>query len=245
MKKVFAIVLVLSLCLGLAACGNNTKAFAESKAAYEKINEAYEMVNRFSQDVYEAWNMGINDKSTIDGKKDSSSSYYYSSGYDDEASLKALADELYLTYDELTAAVAYLLGKDTYNPGSSSEMGDWYLLHSVGYSTSFFSACVDLVSTAYKLNGKADQIKSLLESAKNDMKQLGDKYSDYEHYPSLKKYFTNTTAFFGFCLEPEGSFNQVVDTFNAYRNNARSYYYDLNYVFEDVLFPEETTAETI
>ena len=71
------------------------------------------------------------------------------------------------------------------------------------------------------------------------MKKLSDDYSDYEYYPNLKEYFTNTTAFFGFCLEPEGSFEQVVETFNNYRNDARDYYYDLNYVFEDSIFPEK------
>lgn len=243
MKKVLAALLALSLCFGLVACNNNGKAFRDSKAAYEKINEAYEMVNRFSEDVYEAWNMGINDKEKIDGKDEGASSYSYDDGYNDEEALKNLANELYISLDDLKAAVAHLLGKaeNEYDPGTDDKMGDWYRLSSMFYG-SFFSACVDLVSTAYQLNGQADQIRSLLESAKTDMKQLGDKHSDYEHYPSLKKYFTNTTAFFGFCLDPEGSFNQVVDTFNNYRNNARNYFYDLNYVFEDTLFPEETTA---
>ena len=245
MKRLLAILLVLTLCLGFSACGNDSNdAFNESKIAYEKINEAYEMVNEFSQDVYTAWNMGINDRDDIDGK--STSSYYTS--YNDAEELAYFARKLNISADDLKAAAAHLAGVDEYDPGSSSKMGTWYALHSIFYSSSFFSACVDLVSTAYELNGTADRITSLLEEAKGYMKQLSDKYSDYEHYPSLKKYFTNTTAFFGFCLSPEGSFNQVVDTFNDYRNNARDYFYDLNYVFEDSLFPtdpiEESTAPT-
>ena len=65
------------------------------------------------------------------------------------------------------------------------------------------------------------------------MKQLSSDYSDYEHYPVLKEYFTNTLAYFDFCQHPEGSFEQVVETFNSYRNNAREYFFDLNYVFCD------------
>ena len=65
------------------------------------------------------------------------------------------------------------------------------------------------------------------------MKGLSDNYSDYEHYPALKGYFTTTMAFYDFCRNPEGSFEQVVETFNNYRNNARESFFDLNYVFND------------
>ena len=81
--------------------------------------------------------------------------------------------------------------------------------------------------------GLEEQTMGLANAAKELMKQLGDQYSDYEHYPSLKKYFTNTLAFFDFCCNPEGSFEQIVSTFNNYRNNAREYFFDLNYVFGD------------
>ena len=82
------------------------------------------------------------------------------------------------------------------------------------------------------------------------MKELSSDYSDYEHYPALESYFTNTLAFFDFCQNPEGSFEQVVETFNNYRNNAREYFFDLNYIFEDSIggmkdftLPEETEEE--
>ena len=58
---------------------------------------------------------------------------------------------------------------------------------------------------------------------------LSEKYSDYEHYPALKGYYTTTNAFFDFCQSPSGSFEQVKTTINEYRNDARNYDKDLNY----------------
>ena len=242
MKKMIAFLLVFALCASFAACSKQAKAFDISKEAYENINAAYELVNKFSEDIYEAWNMGINNKASIDGKDEGSTAYSYDDSYNDLEALETFANELHIPQADLEAAVAKLLGKDHYDPGSYDQRGDWYTLSSMYYA-SFFSACVDLVSTAYEVNGTAAEITELLEEAMDQMKTLSNKYADYEHYPNLKEYFTNTTAFFGFCLEPEGSFDQVVDTFNEYRNNARNYFYDLNYVFEDSIFPKKEEEE--
>ena len=65
------------------------------------------------------------------------------------------------------------------------------------------------------------------------MKDMSLQYSDYEHYPNLKGYYTTTNAFFEFCQNPTGSFEQVKDTINKYRNDARSYRNELAYIFED------------
>ena len=111
------------------------------------------------------------------------------------------------------------------------------------YFSSFFSACVTVVSTAYEINGTADEIRSLLEDASEQIQKLSKKHGDSEHYPNLKEYFTNTIAFFEFCMNPEGSFEQVVETFNAYRNTGRECYYKLHYVFGDSLFPNEEEEE--
>lgn len=57
--------------------------------------------------------------------------------------------------------------------------------------------------------------------------------SNYEHYSNLKGYYTTTNAFFEFCQNPTGSFAQVKDTINNYKNDARDYRNDLAYIFED------------
>lgn len=71
-----------------------------------------------------------------------------------------------------------------------------------------------------------------MESAKTQMRALSEKYSDYEHYPNLKGYYTTTSSYFEFCQNPEGTFEQVQDTINDYRNKARDYKSDLDYIFE-------------
>lgn len=239
MKKIISFALAVVMVLCLASCGSKDKTstkkdFEISRKAFENIHEAYEKVDDFSHDIYEAWYLGINEKSDIDGTY--TSAYY--THYNDREELGNLANKLYISREDLEQAVAKLLGKSEYDPGGYSEPGDWYTLSNEVYD-SFFSACVEVVSTAYEMNGRADEIKGLLVSARDKMKELSDKYSDYEHYPALKEYFTTTTAFFGFCIDPEGSFEQVVETFNNYRNEARDCYYDLNYVFVEEMFATE------
>ncbi len=253
MKRILALLLAFSMLLCLWGCkpldehpaesesaktdeATPKSAFELSKEAYECINRAYDMINTFSSDIYEAWYKGVYDDDEIDG-------IYSSYRYYDETALETLAAELTLSVDDLKEAVKHLSNKSEYDPGTEYRAGDWYNLYTNGYGGSIFSACVALVYTSYELSGKADEIKAELEKARENMKLLSDSYSDYEHYPSLKEYFTNTTAFFGFCLDPEGSFAQVEQTFNSYRNLSRDLYYDLNYIFEEELFPEETDSE--
>lgn len=78
----------------------------------------------------------------------------------------------------------------------------------------------------------SETAQSALDNAKSLMKDLSAKYSDYEHYPNLKGYFTNTSSLFDFCQNPDGSFEQVKDTINNYRNEARDFKSDLDYIFE-------------
>ncbi len=231
MKRIVAVVSALVLLFGMVSCGGGNEAFEVSKSAYEKVNKAYEMVNMYSEDIYQAWYMGINDEYDIN----------------DDYELDNFAEKLHIEEKDLQNAIGKLLGNDSYKVDGRYAYhyhsgSDWSDLH-IDHYRDFFSACVDVVSEAYKVNGTVDEIEALLEESKALMKQLSNDYSDYEHYPNLKEYFTTTSAFFGFCQEPEGSFEQVVETFNDYRNDARDYYYDLNYVFEDSIFEKYQDAE--
>ena len=217
MKHTKILALLLALCLTmtlLVGCNSNKKEeeiFDKSEEAFQKITEAYMMINTYSQDIYNAWRLGINNKSRYD---------------EGGSELKAFAGELHIDYESVALAIGSLLGKDSY------ESGYWENLQKL-YNGSFFSACVDVVSEAYVVDGTVKKISNLLTEAKTLMKEIGDEYSDYVHYPDLKEYFTNTLAFFDFCQNPEGSFEQVVETFNNYRNTAREKFFDLNYIFED------------
>lgn len=215
MKKIIALILSAVMLLSLTACGSeetgvSVEAFENSKEAFTLVTNAYLATNGYSQDIYEAWRLGVN------ARKD----------YDEDSELEDFIEEMHIDGIYIKQAIAKLMGKDTY------EYGDWSFLPFL-YNGSYFSAWVSVISEAYACSGDVEEISEKLNTAKNLMKELGDDYSDYEHYPVLKKYFTNTLAFFDFCRNPEGSFDQVVETFNTYRNNAREYFFDLNYVFGD------------
>ena len=60
--------------LSLTACGNGkantTKAFENSKEAFRAITNAYLATNECSQDIYEAWRLGVNDRKSYDNDEE-------------------------------------------------------------------------------------------------------------------------------------------------------------------------------
>ena len=222
MKRIIALFLVIAMGLSLAACGGDKKAFEASKAAYENIDIAYEITEQFGSDLYEAWRLGIYDKDEI---------------LDDGA--KHLASNLSLSADEIRTGAAYTIAKalgenweemsDDDKKAYAKEADDYFAI----MEDNLFTFCVMCVSGAYAANGKVEQAQTALDAAKSQMKELSQEYSDYEHYPNLKGYYTTTSSFFDFCNNPTGSFEQVKDTINDYKNNARDYISDLDYIFED------------
>ncbi len=223
MKKLVSIILAVVLSVSVCGCGNsNKKAFEVSKVAYDNVTIAYEITEQFASDLYEAWRLGIYDDDEI-----------LSDG------VKHLASELSLSEEELGNGVAYVM-----NDISGKEWSEITEEDRKAYAENadlffsmmeddLFSFCVMVVKGAYVANGKAEEAQSALDAAKAQMKELSDKYSDYEYYPDLKGYYTTTSSFFDFCQNPTGSFEQVQGTINDYRNEARDYISDLDYIFEE------------
>lgn len=223
MKKLATIILALAMCLSMAACGGGTKkAFEISKTAYDNIDIAYEITEQFGSDIYEAWRLGIYDKDEI---LDEGASY--------------LATELSLSADEIRAGTAYtivsIIGED-WDTMSEEDKESYINKADAMFSAmedDLFSFCVMSVSNAYLVNGSVEEAQTALDEAKATMKELSADYSDYEHYPNLKGYYTTTSSFFEFCNNPTGSFEQVKNTINDYKNEARDYVSDLDYIFEE------------
>lgn len=223
MKKLTAILLALAMCGAMTACGGgNKKAFEASKVAYDNIDIAYEITAQFGSDLYEAWRLGIyNDDEIL------------------EDGVAYLATELSLSEEELKEGVGYVMAKIAGEDWS--EMSDEYkttITENTGIlfkmmEDDLFSFCVMVVTGAYTVNGKVEEAQNALDAAKAQMKELSENYSDYEHYPNLKGYYTTTSSFFDFCQNPTGSFEQVKDTINNYKNKARDYISDLDYIFEE------------
>jgi len=221
MKRKVALIVAVAMVLMLCACGGGKKEFEASKVAYETIDTAYKITEQMGSDVYEAWRMGIYESDEIleDG-----------CGY--------LATELSLSAEELRVGAAYTIAgliDEDWETMSEEDKKD--LINTADdmfsvFEDDLFTFCVMTVTGAYAANGKAEEAKTALTEAKGMMKELSEKYSDYEHYPNLKGFYTTTNSFFEFCQDPTGSFEQVKQTINDYKNEARDYISDLDYIFE-------------
>lgn len=224
MKRAVSLALVAVMLLSLAACGGgkNKRAFEASKAAYDNVNAAYEITEEYGSDIYEAWRLGIYDEDEI--LKDGCS---------------YLAKKLHISEEEIVAGVAYSIAEasgESWDELSEDDKSSYGLGADYSFTVmkdSLFSWCVEVASNAYAANGEAEKVQGYLSEAKEQMKNLSDKYSDYEHYPALKGYFTTTSSFFGFCQAPTGSFEQLKTTIEDYKTSARDYKADLDYVFEE------------
>lgn len=213
-KKIVALLLMLLMLIStFTACKESKESeapktktvFDTALEAYNEISSAYEIVENYGSDIYNAWMSGIYD--------------------DDEMSIKFLSNETTLSESDLRAAFKSLWG-------DYSESTVFYLYESSD-DYQMFSLCTSLVSEAYKLNGKADIVKEHLNKAKEIMKEMSNNYSDYEHYSNLKGFYTKTNAFFDYCENPSGSFEQCKTTINDYRNQIRDFKNDLDYIFEE------------
>lgn len=150
-----------------------------------------------------------------------------------------LAGELHLSKSELRDGVAYTMIDfvgETWEEASDEDKN--YYRDNARYifmlfEDDLFSFCVIVVGNAYIVNGKVAEAQGYLDEAKVQLRSLGENYSDYEHYPALKGYYTTTVSYFEFCQDPTGSFNQVKTTIGNYRDTIRGYKSDLKYAFED------------
>ena len=220
MKKYICLFLSFFIVFILTSCGN--AAYDKSQEAYNEISKAYEISDQMGSDIYEAWRLGIYEDEAI---------------LDDGASY--LAKELGLSEDEIVEGIVYtymeMVSDIDYETATEEEKEEGRNFADAYFALmedDLFSACVMAVSNAYKANGKVAEAQTALDNAKALMKDLSSKHADYEHYPNLKGYFTNTSSLFEFCKNPDGSFEQVKDTINDYRNEARDFKSDLDYIFE-------------
>ena len=200
--------------------------FVLASEAYDNVESAYSITEKMGSDIYEAWRVGIYDAD------------------DKDFGLGHLADELSLSLSDIrvgfSAWLYELLYDEKWETVSNDkketcikQADDTFISFTDYFSDDVFSTCVDIVVRAYIENGQVADAQKHLEQAKAQMKYMSEKYADYEHYPNLKGYYTTTNAFFEFCKDPTGSFEQLKNTVNDYKNDARKYRNELSYIFED------------
>lgn len=199
------------------------KAFELSKQAFDQISNAYEIASNFSDDVYESWRLAIYNSDDI---LENGTAYLAKNLHISE---NDLIDGLAYTVADLTGSTEYAeVAENGYDLYSEYSYAIFQLLKS-----SLFTVCVRVTTNAYILNGESEKAENALNEATSLMKELNEKYSDYEYYPKLKELLTQVSALLDFCNNPEGSFEQVKDTINNYKNGIRDLTNDLNYIFAE------------
>lgn len=202
--------------------------FELSKKAYQNICSAYEIIHEFGSDLYEAWYLVS----------------YQSKNLMNTNTVKAIASEVqYLDEEEIQKGLAYVLAKNKYKEdwyALSEEEQDRYIELARNYEgDDFFNQTNCLFITtwsvirAYEVNGQTEEAQEYLKSAQTYMRELSEKYSDYEHYPNLKGFFTMAGSYLDVCCDSELSFTQFKDVKNQYEKEARDYTNDLDFIFAE------------
>lgn len=188
--------------------------FEEAKKAYNYICNANELTSEMSDDIYAAWRVGIYTKET----------YWMD-----------LAQSIHLSNIDMGIGYSYVTGVAyDWKHGTDNDLFDCIEEGDkiIKRSEQPFAKCVNIIVTAYNMNGTVQKIEDDLASAKEIIKGLSSNNSDYEHYPAIKDFYTSTQAFFDLCKSPSGSLEQISSTFTAYQNEARNFESDLGFFFE-------------
>ena len=221
--RVVCAALVFVFCAAaLTGCFENKNAKKKEMAEeiYHLLLEASDLAEKMGSDTYTAWNNGIHDADE--------------SGYD----LTKFAKNLSLTVDELKAGAAYYLAEDDWDTLAESEKqekidkGDTTFKLMLILLDSKFSTCVNVVTRTYKVTGKSDEIKSKLNEARDKIRTLNEKYPDYDVCTKLKTLYTKIQTYYDYCINPTGSFNELQNIIQTFRQDVRDAKNELSFDLE-------------
>lgn len=200
---------------------------ANAKEVYENIKTAWQIADQIGTGIYNVWHGWVYEKEEM------------SSG-----GLQFFADEASLSLEEIVegfSARNYVnerFAKTGINWNDISETDKEFYrdatveaFEKASKSRQYAGMNDVLWGTVYSfmLNGYTYEAQTLLESAKQGLKELP---ADYEYYSALKDFYTTTSALVDFCGSPSGSLDQYKVLLNDYRKEARDYMNDLDFVFE-------------
>ena len=200
---------------------------ANAKEAYENIKTAWQIADHIGTGIYNVWHSWVWEKEEM------------SSG-----GLQFFADEASLSLEEIVegfSARNYVnerFAKTGVNWNDISEADKEFYrdatveaFEKASKSRQYAGMSDVLWGTVYSfmLNGDIYEAQTLLESAKQGLKELP---ADYEYYSALKEFYTTTSALVDYCGSPSGSLDQYKVLLNDYRKEARDYMNGLDFVFE-------------
>lgn len=249
MKKALSLSLAILFCLNLCACGSSNdvskniaeeptqfienteteetkpRSFELAQLAYTDICKAHEIVEKYGDDVYEIWRLGISNKVDIITK-----------------GCKYLDLEINLSEDEIRLGVAHwateYAQQDWDNAPEESKKqlainADSFLALFANEADEYFFHCLKIVRSAYIVSGLTEEATQYMDSAKATLRQLEEIDPEYEYYNILKDYYISVNSFFEFCQNPTGSFELAKDTINEYKNTVRNYSSELDFEFAE------------
>lgn len=208
--------------------------FELSRSAYIKICEAYDITYNFAFDTYEGWRVGATEEKAL-LSADNCAEYLTRKMKLTEAEFRdgiayqlisthSTIDGVRIEYDWETATEenkSYLRTLDSAFLKSYQRQSNTYVFDGVLYA----------VKNAYIAKGDTEKTEALLDEAKVLMREVSEAYSDYEHYPTLKEFYSTTDSLFDYCMSPKGTFEQAKTTIEDYRNAIRDCQSDLDFIF--------------
>lgn len=207
LKIIIPVIIAIVVVVIITIVVSNNQNDISKKEVFNNAQQAYKDLNIVVDDCSEIMSSVYN-------------AWYYGI-YGKKNSVYEFSSEAQLDSSEVRKVLEKLTGSSAnYNQDQYIQQSD-------------FSELVNVTILVYTNNGKIPSIDTKLNSVKNTLKEMADKYSDYEHYPKLKEYYSKASSYYTFIKLPTGSFNQLATTINDYKNNLRTYKEDLEFVFDN------------
>lgn len=242
MKKIISFLLALVMCLSLAIYGGghaaadtaktqkNEAAEQKEKAAFEaassiytNINIAYEITQKYGNDLSEACLLSFTDEDELV-----------------KNGVKFLAKNLNASEEELLEGLVYAVAVDAlgedWEKVSETEKETYRELADTAFGfmgDDLSGLCILVVKGTYKVNGDIKKAEKALDTAKAQLKQLKQDYPDYEYYSDLLDYYTATNRFFDYCVEPTGSYLNLMSAASEYQDEIEKHISALEFAFEE------------
>ncbi len=207
----------------------SASAFEQAQSAYGDLCEAYELISQLAFDLHNVWRVGAHEASKANGNF-----------------VEYLAPKLeYLSREEFTAGVARAIAWDSdgkkWASLSDAEKKSYMEFADTGFyikSDYFQYFCISSVLNSYYLTGEIQQIRDLLKSAKEQLRELNEQDPDYALYGTLKKFYISLDAYFELCYsDGDGgagvSFNQFKELRSAYIKEAQDYMGELGFELDE------------
>ena len=216
MKKKVAPIITIGLALSILFSGCGKKNDQVAKEVYSNINSAYENVQDYANDIYDACHLGIykNEDLTVD----------------------EFTKETAISEDEMVDAIkvyfAGNIGEDEIEKlmnGTDEDVLPFVMLKTF-VSLAKPNNMGIIIQNVYNARGTTKEIEDDLENAKAGLKELS---SEDEYYDNLKSYYTTMMSYYDFCEHLTGTFDTMKDTVNNYESDIRKYKNDLELSIDD------------